>query len=342
LRGWCEVAPKAAVVDCQGAARNPEVAHREYAARAAGALAYEDAQRILTPLLKDVEPRVRCAALQSLAGFDDAIEDLGLALSAYLEDADLAVRGTALALLEEPHPAIDLTAIAAAFDASPSSEEAELRVAAVHAAAALTQTERGDGIVGFLKRALQDSSPAVGEAAADVLEQLTGSRPKLPALVTLPSSVGLAPQELNPQPTRNVILHTTRGEIELELFAAEAPRHVKSFLEQAQAGTYDGLTFHRIVTGFVVQGLDPRGDGWGTGDVFLRDEIQSTPYLAGTLGMPNAGPDTGGCQVFMTHVPTPHLDGRYTVFGRVVNGMTVLDSLDLDDRCERVEILRRS
>jgi cyclophilin family peptidyl-prolyl cis-trans isomerase len=99
------------------------------------------------------------------------------------------------------------------------------------------------------------------------------------------------------------------------------------------------LTFHRVVSGFVVQGLDPRGDGWGTGGIFLRDEINPVPYLAGTVGMPNAGPDTGGCQIFITHVPAPHLDGRYTVLGRVVDGIDVVDALDLGDLCRRVELL---
>ena len=87
----------------------------------------------------------------------------------------------------------------------------------------------------------------------------------------------------------------------------------------------------------MVQGLDPRGDGWGTGGVFLRDEINPMLYGRGAIGMPNAGPDSGGCQIFITHVPTPHLDGNYTVFGQVVAGMDVVDALDVGDVCRRVE-----
>ena len=86
------------------------------------------------------------------------------------------------------------------------------------------------------------------------------------------------------------------------------------------------------------QWRDPRGDGWGTGDVFLRDEINSVPYLSGAVGMPNAGPDTGGCQLFITHVPTPHLDGNYTVFARVVEGMDVVHAIDVGDAVERVTL----
>jgi cyclophilin family peptidyl-prolyl cis-trans isomerase len=110
-------------------------------------------------------------------------------------------------------------------------------------------------------------------------------------------------------------------------------------LARVRAGKCDGLPIHRVVSGFVVQGLDPRGDGWGTGGVFLRDEIGRTPYLRGTLGMPNAGPDSGGCQFFLTLEPTPHLDGRYTVFGRVVSGMDVVDSLDVGDVCTQAEVI---
>lgn len=133
-------------------------------------------------------------------------------------------------------------------------------------------------------------------------------------------------------PRPRVLLQTSRGDIELELLRTEAPRHVESFLELAAAGFYDGLDFHRVVPNFVVQGLCPRGDGYGTAGRRLPDEINRVPYLTGTLGMPNAGePHTGGCQIFMTHLPTPHLDGRYTVFGRVTSGLDVMARLEIGD-----------
>jgi cyclophilin family peptidyl-prolyl cis-trans isomerase len=92
-----------------------------------------------------------------------------------------------------------------------------------------------------------------------------------------------------------------------------------------------------VVPNFVVQGLCPRGDGYGTGGRRLPDEINPVPYLTGTLGMPNAGePHTGGCQIFMTHLPTPHLDGRYTVFGRVTDGLDVMARLQIGDTIQRV------
>ena len=133
-------------------------------------------------------------------------------------------------------------------------------------------------------------------------------------------------------PAPRVELLTSRGRIELQLDRVNAPRHVASFLELAAAGFYDGLDFHRVVPNFVVQGLDPRGDGYGTGGRRLPDEFSPRPYAAGTVGMPNAGePHTGGCQLFITHIPTPHLDGNYTVLGQVTAGMDVVQRLEIGD-----------
>ncbi len=133
-------------------------------------------------------------------------------------------------------------------------------------------------------------------------------------------------------PAPRVLISTTRGELVIELDRIRAPVHVASFLLLAEAGCYDGLDVHRVVPDFVVQGLDPRGDGFGTGGRRLPDEFSSRPFLTGSVGMPNAGEShTGGCQLFMTHVPTPHLDGHYTFFGQVVEGADVMQQLEIGD-----------
>jgi cyclophilin family peptidyl-prolyl cis-trans isomerase len=138
-------------------------------------------------------------------------------------------------------------------------------------------------------------------------------------------------------PSPRVHLITSKGVVVLELDRVNAPRHVASFLELAAAGFYDGLDFHRVVPNFVVQGLDPRGDGYGTGGRRLPDEFSPRHYEAGALGMPNAGePHTGGCQIFITHVPTPHLDGNYTIFGKVIEGMDVVQKLEIGDTVSNV------
>lgn len=129
-----------------------------------------------------------------------------------------------------------------------------------------------------------------------------------------------------------LVLETEKGTVELLLDASAAPNTAAAIADAARRGVYDGTVWHRVVTAFVVQGGDPRGSGWGDDGFRLVDEANPLPFLRGTLGMPKAGPDTGGCQLFVSLVPTPHLDGRYTAFGRVTRGMDVLDALQPGDK----------
>lgn len=126
-------------------------------------------------------------------------------------------------------------------------------------------------------------------------------------------------------------LATTRGSIELELFPREAPLTVDNLRDLATKGYFSGTTFHRVVPNFVIQGGDPRGDGEGGPGHQIRCEINTRPYLRGTLGMALSGKDTGGSQFFITHSAQPHLDGGYTVFGQVSGGMEVVDRITRGD-----------
>ena len=118
----------------------------------------------------------------------------------------------------------------------------------------------------------------------------------------------------------------------------DTPLTSESFIALARRGFFDGLTFHRVVPGFVIQGGCPRGDGNGGPGYTLRCELDRHPYGRGTVGMALSGRDTGGSQFFITHQPAPHLDGAYTAFGRVVSGMEVVDQIRPGDVIERVEI----
>lgn len=131
---------------------------------------------------------------------------------------------------------------------------------------------------------------------------------------------------LDGRPVR-ATLDTERGPIGVEFFGAEAPLTVKNFLDLARGGTYRGTRFHRVVPNFVAQDGDPRGDGSGGPGYSIRDELNRRRYERGVLGMALSGPDTGGSQWFITHSPQPHLDGGYTVFGRVVSGFAALDAI---------------
>jgi cyclophilin family peptidyl-prolyl cis-trans isomerase len=111
---------------------------------------------------------------------------------------------------------------------------------------------------------------------------------------------------------------------------------VNAFLQLVDQRFFDGRSFHRVVPNFVVQGGDPRGDGWGGPGYALRDEINPNPYERGTVGMALSGPDTGGSQFFVTHSRQPHLDGTYPVIGRVISGMDVVDLVTLGDRIQTI------
>jgi cyclophilin family peptidyl-prolyl cis-trans isomerase len=129
-----------------------------------------------------------------------------------------------------------------------------------------------------------------------------------------------------------VVLDTTHGVMEIECLADEAPIHVANFVGLVRAKKYDGLLWHRVVPAFVIQGGDPYGTGMGDAGWPVRAEINPARYERGALGMPRSfGFDTGGCQLFFTHLPTPHLDGQYTVFGRVVKGQEVIDLIERGD-----------
>lgn len=135
------------------------------------------------------------------------------------------------------------------------------------------------------------------------------------------------------------VLHTKKGKITIELFAADAPMTVDNFMQLAKSGYFDGLTFMRVVPNFVIQGGDPRNDMNGGPGYQIRDEINLKPYATGTVGMALSGKDTGGSQFFITHSPQPHLDGGYTVFGQVVDGLDSVMRVARGERIERVEII---
>jgi cyclophilin family peptidyl-prolyl cis-trans isomerase len=122
---------------------------------------------------------------------------------------------------------------------------------------------------------------------------------------------------------------TEKGDIVVELYADRAPRTVENFVNLARAGFYDGTTFHRVIRGFMAQGGDPTGTGTGGPGYQFGDEFH--PSLRhdgpGVLSMANAGAGTNGSQFFITHGPTPHLDDRHSVFGRVTEGMDVVQAL---------------
>lgn len=139
---------------------------------------------------------------------------------------------------------------------------------------------------------------------------------------------------------KQATLETARGTMTVELFATEAPGTVANFEKLANSGFYDGLSFHRVIPNFVIQGGCPKGDGTGGPGYTIRCETAGNPHRhqRGSLSMAHAGRDTGGSQFFICHSPQPHLDGKHTVFGRVTDGLDVVDAIRPGDRMTRVRV----
>ena len=149
--------------------------------------------------------------------------------------------------------------------------------------------------------------------------------------VAVSFSTAASAAEKNPQ----VLFKTSKGDVTLELFEDAAPNTVANFVNLVEKGFYDGLTFHRVLDGFMAQGGCPKGTGTAGPGYRIKCECYSPKALRherGVIAMAHAGKDTGGSQFYITFVKTPHLDGKHTVFGRVVKGMDVIDAFNRSGR----------
>lgn len=146
--------------------------------------------------------------------------------------------------------------------------------------------------------------------------------------------------QIDENKTYQATVETSRGTIELELYPEHAPKTVNNFVFLAREGFYDGVTFHRVIPNFVIQGGDPTGTGTGGPGYRFEDEVKNNPlkHETGSISMANAGPNTNGSQFFITHSPQPHLDGKHTVFGKVIGGQDVVNAIRQGDAMDRVTI----
>ena len=147
---------------------------------------------------------------------------------------------------------------------------------------------------------------------------------------------GMAKQVKN----RYAVIETEKGNIVIQLAEDKAPITTGNFIKLAQSGFYDGLKFHRVIRGFMIQGGDPKGDGTGGPGYTIKDEFHPLlKHEEGVLSMANAGPNTGGSQFFITEAPQPHLDGKHAVFGKVVQGLDVVKNIQQGDEMLSVKIV---
>ncbi|MBP1763379.1 MAG: peptidyl-prolyl cis-trans isomerase cyclophilin type [Firmicutes bacterium] len=137
---------------------------------------------------------------------------------------------------------------------------------------------------------------------------------------------------------KKAIIEMDKGTITIELFAEEAPKTVANFEKLIKEGFYDGLTFHRVIKGFVAQGGCPNGNGTGGPGYTIPCETKGNPrkHTRGALSMAHRGPNTGGSQFFIVYEPQPHLDGMHTVFGQVIDGMDIVDAITPGDVMKKV------
>ena len=333
IRSLARLYPSEAAADLEMRSLDNSPVIRKAVAESCSSLTAPAALPLLDKLTRDTDKAVAFAAAQGLRDFLNQ----GGRLRAHqlLASSDNGLRlGAVLALQDEPVPA-DLAPLAECFRSSEGDIAAEIRYEILETAAEL----RDDRAFEILKEGLRAERPYTRLLARKLIrEGFPSSGEQSPA--PLPLRGDVPPSFRGPNP--RVEVRTTRGTLVFELYPDVAPMHVHNFLTLARGDSYDGLRFHRVVPDFVVQGGDYRGDGNG-GQSWrkepLRHEFNELEFVEGSLGMPrNDDPDSGGSQFFVTHRPTPHLDGRYTLFGQLLQGFDVLPSIEEGDRILEVRV----
>jgi cyclophilin family peptidyl-prolyl cis-trans isomerase len=301
-------------------------------------LATKDRERSLprlTSMLADTDARVVPSVLAAMTKLN--APDTAKILIDHLGKDDVGVRSAAAVNIGELKPEGGVDALVAAYKRGEADLVIDTRAAVLEAlskygAAAAVPT---------LRTALGDKDWAVRIKAAELLKTLEPTNDTAHAIRPAPAAGATNyenPAVTNPVFSPHVFIETEKGTIEIELDVLDAPLTAHNFMTLARKGYFDGLSFHRVVPNFVIQGGDPRGDGEGGPGYTIRDELNQEPYVRGTVGMALAWRDTGGSQFFITHGPQPHLDARYTVFGRVVAGMEVVDAINQWDAIQRIRV----
>jgi len=336
LRSASAADPDGFVTILSGLDPDPDWRARTALASLLGELPRQTSLPRLTRMLDDSDQRVIAAVLTSLVKI--GAPNAGDILLDHLKADDPVVRAAAASGIGEMR-------LPAGAQALPAAYQFGLRDSSYVARAATIEAFSKYGISvarSLLDAALADKDWAVRVRAAALLKQ---GEPTAnvddrirPAPTRMAADNYRSANLVNPPVSTQAFIDTDRGTIQIELAVLDAPLTVDNFVTLARRGFFNGLTFHRVVPDFVVQGGDPRGDGEGGPGYSMRNEISQQPYLRGTVGIALDWADTGGSQFFITHSPQPHLDAKYTVFGRVVAGMEVVDKIQQGDIIRRVRV----
>jgi cyclophilin family peptidyl-prolyl cis-trans isomerase/HEAT repeat protein len=273
--------------------------------------------------------------LRALAAFKPA--DLPSILRTHLNESDVIVRGTAADLLGETPPSAENTqALATALRRATKDQLNDAVLSTLDALGAQKTAEANE----VIKTALDSPDHLIRRRAVAILKTNNAgdfsSRIGTVKTGNVTADYQRAISRMGKRVRAEVT--TSKGSFTIELLPQDAPLNVDNFVVLAQSGYFKNIVFHRVVPNFVIQGGDPRGDGNGGPDHQVRCEINEVPYDRGAVGMALSAKDTGGSQWFVTHAPQPHLDGGYTVFGRVVAGMDVVDRIVRGDSIKSITI----
>jgi cyclophilin family peptidyl-prolyl cis-trans isomerase/HEAT repeat protein len=330
-------------------ARSGRWLERLTAARTLGSAPWPETRDALIALAADEDARVARAAIGAASRVADAESGQALFLNA-LSAPDARVRAAAIGAIARRGSAADLAVLLDAYAQASSDTVTDAAIAAVNGLATLGRNGSPVANV-FFTRFEPHPSAAVRRAVARQLGDQWGEVPDEGSPRGLAFYEDVIRSLVVPTITgdRSFVLRITTpsGPIDIELAAGDAPLTVHNIITLVESGYYDAhgdpdaRRWHRVVPNFVLQDGEPRGDGSGGPGYSIRDEINRIRYDRGVLGMALSGPDTGGGQFFITHSPQPHLDGGYTIFGRVVNGMAAADAVVQDDRILGMEIIVR-
>jgi cyclophilin family peptidyl-prolyl cis-trans isomerase/HEAT repeat protein len=320
--------PQAAVPTARAWIESNELWRRRGVARAAVELGEDFERRAAS----DPEPAVRLAWLETL-GEDQTLARRERLLELVASDPDPAVRAQTLVLLRAVDAAPDVEDLIGFYASWKNDRMPDARAEALIAATAATEgTEERAAILAL---GLTDPNPAVAAMVVNGARDL-GLEIVLPGREPRHGTRWYEELTSWVAEPRELEIVTDRGTIRVRLDLETAPVTTREISELATDGFYDGLTFHRVVPNFVVQGGDPRGDGWGGPGFVLPDEPSLRPFDSWRVGIATSGPETGGSQLFFTLLPADHLTGHYTNLGEVVAGQEVLTSIQVGDHIRSI------
>jgi cyclophilin family peptidyl-prolyl cis-trans isomerase/HEAT repeat protein len=333
LTAAARIDPDKFLLVLSGLGRDPDWTVRSALAAVLATLPADRVTSGLVDLADDEDARVHGPALEALAAVKAPV--LRERLLTALEAPDFVERATAARLMGDGKIDGGVPALVAAYGRGESDAAYGARAAVLDALAKYG----GDDAMAALRRGLSDRAWPVRVRAAELLGGLGQTAvPERPAPTRLAEAVFESAALLHPAFSPHAFIETRYGVIEVQLNVIDAPITTQTFIEQVRAGFFTGMKVHRLVPAFVLQAGDPRGDGEGGPGYTIPDELNGVPYLRGTMGMALDWHDTGGSQWFITLTPQPHLDAKYTSFGRVVKGWEVLDQIAPWDVIERIRI----